>query len=159
VSDFKVSSEQRQRLLDEKYAPLEFDIKPTECVPGAEYVLSWAPASAVVCEDGHVIRTPRRPVWFLTVTSCKRILKGHRFVWDVRFRVTDLRDPDLWLRRGGGYQTTPHEAVDVLPVAPSDVVRAKAISEGWHQRRLAKFAEEQRERGRARSRARRRRAA
>jgi hypothetical protein len=70
-------------------------------------------------------------------------------VWEVRFEVTDRRDPDLWLSRSGDYQFTPRGAVDSLPVVPSDETRLKAIGERDHLARLMRHAAEQRERARA----------
>jgi hypothetical protein len=151
VSDFALSSTQRRRLLDGSFGPLEFDVKPHGCVEGAVYVLAWRRGWSVVCEeDSHVIRVPRHPVWWLTVKSVKRVRNRKlELVWRVQFDVTDRRDPDVWLRRGGGYQTTRAGSPDPLPVAPSDEVRARAQAEFWHQRRLAAHAQQLREQARA----------
>jgi hypothetical protein len=160
VSDFQVSAVQRRRLLEGHYGPLEFDTKPWvesqgRCVePGDRYVLAWARASATAYKsdddsEAFVARIPRHPVWFLTVRSVKRRRQGG---WLVRFDVTDRRDRDLWLSRSGNYQSTARGAVDVLPVAPSDEVRARAQAEFWHQRRLAEHAKAMRERSKARTR-------
>lgn len=159
MSDFSVSLHQRRRLLAGDYTPLEFKEKPYGCEPGAVYVLAWKRASATAYPDGFVAHTPACPVWFLTVTKVRRWRKGMGLVWTVRFDVTDRRDQDLWLSRSGNYQWTARGAVDVLPVAPSDEVRARAVAERDHLARLQRHAERMRERGRERSRARRKRAA
>lgn len=141
MSDFSVSQVQRQRLLAGDYrTPLDFDTKPYELEPGAVYVLAWTGGPSA-WEDGYGIRRPKVPVWYITVTAVQRHRKGF---WRARFDVTDNRDPDLWLSHHGDYQPTPAGAVDVLSVAPSDEVRAKAVAEFEHQRKLARFAAEQR---------------
>jgi hypothetical protein len=158
VSSFSVSAAQRRRLLEGNYKALQFDIKPTGCEPGARYVLAWEAASASVCHpddgsDAFVVRTARRPVWWITVTKVEddpiRRPEGR---WLVRFDVTDLRDRDLYLSRSGNYQTTRRGAVDELPVAPSDEVRARARAEFWHLRRLQQHAQKEREKSRLRAR-------
>lgn len=105
MSDFSISSEQRQKLLEGVYRPLMFDVKPAGCEPGSRYVLVWSRPSVVVVGEGtdvEVVRTPRAPAWFLTVKSTNRVRKGDRLVWLVRFDVTDLRDRDVFLKPGGG---------------------------------------------------------
>ena len=161
ISDFSVSLEQRRRLLQGDYAALTFKTKPFGCDPGGRYVLAWKRASVTVLDEdsGECAVTPAHPVWFITVKKVARVWKGDELVWRVTFDVTDRRDADLWLRRGGGYQSTPRGAVDDLPVAPSDEVRRKAREEFDHLRRLQRHAEERRARGRERSKARRKRAA
>lgn len=147
MSEFQITAAQRRRLLEGESSPLDFEIKPHGCEPGAVYVLSWSKAQATIVGEGEVVRIPRRAVWFLTVTAVVRHRKGF---WRVQHEVTDLRDRDVFLRPGGG-----DSSVDVLdagakpPSAWLDV-RARAISEFDHQRRLARFAEERRERDRAR---------
>jgi len=168
LSDFAVTQLQRRRLLEGNYRALKFlgaadperkDPLPHGCKVGARYVLAWQRASATAYEDEDggvfVARTLRVPLWFITVTK----ITGAPGPWTVRFDVTDLRDSDLWLRRGGGYQTTPKGSPDVLPVAPSDETRRKAMDEFWHLQRLQQHAERQRQRARERSKARRKRAA
>jgi hypothetical protein len=135
LSDFSITSEQRQHLLNGTYEPLKFDVKPNGCERGASYVLSYSKAKAIWCDDGHVIRVPRAPVWYLIVTNVQRHRKGF---WRVEFQVVDLRDPDLYLRRTppvmtpdedapgedarsrreSSYQTTRWGAVDDVPSVP-----------------------------------------
>jgi hypothetical protein len=150
-SGFQISAAQRRRLLEGDYKALQFAIKPSGCEPGATYVLAYQAASATVCEDGFVARTPRRPVWWITVSKVEDDpIRRPEARWLVRFDVTDLRDRDLYLSRHGNYQTSRRGAVDELPVAPSDETRQKAREEFWHLRRLQRHAREQRERSKAR---------
>jgi hypothetical protein len=171
VSGFQLTAPQRRRLLEGDYKALQFDELPLNrntgriIKKGDRYVLAWEAASASVCHpddgsDAFVVRTPRRPVWWITVSKVEDDpIRRPEARWLVRFDVTDLRDRDLWLSRSGNYQTTRRGAVDELPVAPSDETRRKARAEFWHLRRLQQHAQEQRERARERSRARRKRAA
>lgn len=161
MSDFKVSSSQRQRLLAGDYTPLDFDTKPYELEPGAVYVLAWERGQPA-WEPGHGVRALRVPVWFITVTVVQRHRKGF---WRARFDVTDNRDPDVFLRRIGGYNPDAPSSYDELKAGavpdwtPSMLTRAKTVNEFWSAERLKRHADEQRERGRERSRARRKRAA
>lgn len=154
-SGFKISAEQRQRLLAKDYRPLVFDIKPTGCEPGAIYVLARARDWGV--EDGRLRHLPPAPVWFITVTSRKRRRQGGWIAW---FNVTDLRDPDVFLRPGGGdlHGSDPLGA-GRKPDPEWVRVRARTVGEFWHAERLKRHAEEQRLWGRERSKARRKRAA
>src|SRR6185295_18007339 len=101
-------------------------------------------------------------VWWLTVDTVQRRRKGF---WRVRFDVTDNRDPDVFLRRIGGYNPDAPSSFDELQAGavpqwtPSMLTRQQAVREFWHLERLRRHAEVQRERGRERSRARRKRAA
>ncbi len=167
MSDFQLDQAQRRRLLEGNMAPLEFVEKPwvegqgRGIEPGDRYVLSWKRGSVTVLDTdtGECAVTPRHPVWFLTVTKVGRRRRGSVLVWEVRFEVTDRRDPDLWLSHSGDYQFTRRGAVDDLPVAPSDEVRRKAIAERDHLARLQRHAEKLKAQGRERSKARRKRAA
>jgi hypothetical protein len=156
-SGFQISAAQRRRLLEGDYKALQFAIKPSGCEPGARYVLAYQAASATVCEDGFVARTPRRPVWWITVTKVEDDpIRRPDARWLVRFDVTDLRDRDLFLRRGGGYE----QGRDVLQAGrvpdPEWLdSEAEAIGEHWELERLKVVERE----GQARSRARRQRAA
>src|SRR6185295_8736541 len=94
VSDFQVTRDQRARLLAGSFEPLDFDVKPFGCEPGAVYVLAWRPGQPA-WEPGHGVRAHRVPVWWLTVDTVQRHRKGF---WRVRFDVTDNRDPDVFLR-------------------------------------------------------------
>jgi len=150
LSDFQITQLQRRRLLSGNYKPLVFDTKPVVERPGEEprglepgdrYVLAWQRASATAYEDGFVARTPRLPVWFITV---RRVVRRNDGGWLVGYDVTDNRDRDLWLSHSGDYQFTARGAVDELPVAPSDEVRRKAIAERDHLARLKRHAEKQR---------------
>jgi hypothetical protein len=128
-----------------------FDIKPFDCEPGAVYVLSWRREQRIpIRETGEVVIVPRAAELYLTVTSVLRRSAGG---WSVRFDVTDLRDSTVWLAPGGGYQLSRRGSPDNLPLlAVSDEVRAKTREEFWHQKRLARFTAERRERSRARRR-------
>jgi hypothetical protein len=162
VSDFKINSKDRVRLLSGDFRPLTFETKPFGCEPGAMYVLARKRASATAYADGSVVCIPEHPVWWITVTKVQRVVKGDQLGWSVRFEVTDRRDSDLWLSHDGDYQWTARGAVDPLPVVVSDEVRAKAIAERDHLARLKRHAEEQKKkvsRLRERSEARRKRAA
>lgn len=147
MSEFQVSLEQRRRLLAGDLSPLDFDTKPYGCEPGATYVLSWSKAQATIVGEGEVVRIPRAAVWFLTVTAVVRHRKGF---WRVQHEVTDLRDRDVFLRPGGGDSSVDLLDAGAKPPSAWLEVRAKAISEFDHQRRLALFADEQRERSRRR---------
>lgn len=158
MSDFAVSQAQRRRLLAGDYGPLDFPYEvdkqgkplPPPCKEGDVYVLSWQCGWATVLDEktGDFTGAPRRPVWFLTVTSVKRHRKGH---WRAYHAVTDIRDTDVFLRRGGGDSSVDELRAGAKPVwTPSMLVRAKAIGEFWHQERLKRHAEERKKRGRAR---------
>jgi hypothetical protein len=136
LSDFSITGEQRQQLLNGTYEPLKFDIKPMGCEKGSQYILSYSKAKSIWCDDGHVIRLPREPVWFIRVTGVQRLRKGG---WRVEYSVVDRRDPDLYIRRTppvmtpdestdetvderarrqSSYQTTRWGAVDDVPAVP-----------------------------------------
>jgi hypothetical protein len=150
VSDFSVTATQRRRLLEGDYTPLDFDVKPFGCEPDAVYVLAWRRAEATLVDEAHglVARTPRHPVWYLTVTRVQRHRKGF---WRVQFDVTDLRDSDLFLRPGGGVQAG-RDVLDAGRVPDPDWLdsECEAISEFWELQRLKKVEAEQRGRSRAR---------
>ena len=130
------------------YSPLDFDVKPYELKPGARYVIGWSKASAIHVGDGEVVRIPAEPIRFLTVTKVLRHRKGF---WRALFEVTDLRDRDVFLRRGGGDSPVDELKAGAKPRwTPSMVTRAKTVNEFWHQERLKRYAEERRLRGQAR---------
>lgn len=175
MSDFAIKAEQRQRLLAGDYKPLVFqgvlepdnraERLPYGCCVGARYVLAWKAAQATVIdkEKGIVSVMPRHPVWFITVTAVEGGPRKPRELadrpWVVRFQVTDIRDSDVFLRPGGGDSSVDLLAAGAKPDPRWLDVHAKVIGEFESQRRLARHAEQQRERGRERSRARRKRAA
>lgn len=152
MTDFQISATQRRRLLDGHYGALKFGVKPSGCAIGARYVLAWAPRETRVFEypDGaepFVLHTPRRPVWFLTVTRVDRVGWNEEINWRVRFDVTDLRDRDEFLARGGGTQSgsDPLGAGRVPDLDWLDS-EAEAISEFWEQARLDRVEGRERER-------------
>ena len=110
MSDFNLSAGQRRSLAAGRKKPLEFPVKPYGCRTGARYVIQYTRARVIALEDGQVVRIPREPVWWVTVTTVVRHRKGH---WVARYDITDLRDPTLFLKGGGtGYTTSHHQAVD-----------------------------------------------
>lgn len=165
MSDFSISQVQRQRLLAGQYSPLVFQgvLEPDDsrerlpygCEPGARYVLAWKQAQATVLDEdtGEVAIMPHHPTWFITVTAVEGGPRRPRQLadrpWVVRFSVTDVRDTDVFLRPGGGDSSVDLLAAGAKPPGAWLDVRAKTISEFDHQRRLAKHAEELRERSRA----------
>jgi hypothetical protein len=150
VSSFSVTAGQRRRLLEGDYTPLDFDVKPFGCEPGAVYVLAWRRAEATLVDEAHglVARTPRHPVWYLTVREVQRHRKGF---WRVRFDVTDLRDTDLFLRPGGGVQAG-RDVLDAGRVPDPEWLdsEAEAICEHWDKVRDDRHRERMGERSRAR---------
>ena len=142
MSDFNLTADQRRSLAAGRKKPLEFPVKPYGCQPQARYVIQYTRSRVLLLEDGHVVRIPAEPVWWITITHLVRHRKGH---WVARYDITDLRDPTLFLKAGGtGYTTSRHSAVDELAVVVTDEVREAARAEQWHLRRLAAHAEARR---------------
>ena len=147
MSDFTISDTQRWRAQRGDTKPwLDFDIKPYGCRPGATYVLRWSRPEKLLCEDGVVIRIPRTPVWWLTVTAVQRHRKGF---WRVRYDTTDRRDPTLFLRAGGGYTTSRWSAIDELAVPPDDGIRERVRDDQDEARQLAQVTKQLRRRSQA----------
>lgn len=153
MSDFQISGAQRRRLKAGNYAPLEFDTKPYGCEPGARYVLAWKKASVAVLDrdTGECAVTPAHPTWFLTVTSVRRRRKGMVLVWEVRFEVTDRRDPDMFLKPGGGL-LAGRDPLDAGRVPDEEWLdrHTDAIASFWTRTRFERHREAVRERDRAR---------
>lgn len=150
TSQFQIDRAQRLRLLAGCYDPLVFETKPYGCEPGAIYVLQWSQASSSVMPNGDVVHHRAVPEWFIVVTSVVWRSAGG---WAVRFDVTDRRDQIRYLKRGAGYTSSRWLAVDERPVlgwTPQMERAAKLQAEFDAARRLARFAEERRERSRRR---------
>lgn len=153
MSDLELTRAQRQRLKAGDYSPLDFPIgdpPAPPCSEGDRHVIKMQPATASVSrDDGFVSRTPEHPVLYLTVTSVQRHRKGF---WRVRFDVTDLRDPDVFLRRGGGDSPVDELKAGAKPPPGYTDARAKAVGEFWHLERLKRFEAGRKERGRTQGR-------
>ena len=166
MSDFQISAGQRRQLLEGNYRPLVFqgvmdpdnpaERLPHGCRVGAVYVLAWKKAAATLvdAENRVVARVPRHPTWYLTVTAVEGGPRKPRQLfdkpWVVHFAVTDIRDTDVFLRPGGGDSSVDLLGAGAKPPSAWLEVRARTISEFDHQRRLARVAEEKRERSRQR---------
>jgi hypothetical protein len=132
-TDFKITVDQRRRLLRGEYQPLVFDVKPYGCQEGAHYVVSRSSAHAAYDPvSGQTKRFPTTALHWITVRSVKRGPDGR---WLVRFDVVDNRDPDKYLRRvppvhapskkpskeeQSSYQTTRYGSPDSVPTVRSD---------------------------------------
>lgn len=170
MSDFQISAVQRRRLLEGIYKPLVFqgvmdpdnerERLPYGCCVGARYVLAWKQAQATVLDEdtGEVAIMPKHPTWFITVTQVDGGPRKRRQLfdrpWVVSFSVTDIRDPNRFLGRIGGYDPDAPASFDqlqagALPDPEWLEAHSKMIASFWTRRRVEQAAELQRERFRA----------
>lgn len=96
MKSFRLSREQRERLLEGNYNPLRFKTKPFGCEPGSVYVLNWQRELRSTDNQGNVIVVDRQPLRWITVRTAQRRPDGD---WLVRFDVTDRRHPVRLVRR------------------------------------------------------------
>ena len=167
MSDFAIRQDQRRMLLEGKYKPLVFqgvldpegkDPLPFGCRPGARYVLAWKRATATVVDPdrGVVSRIPRHPTWFITVTEVSGGPRKPRQLadrpWVVRYTVTDIRDPDVFLRRGGGDSSVDELRAGAKPDRVWVEANAERAAEIWDRARRGRVMERLRERNQAKRR-------
>lgn len=96
MKSFRLSRDQRERLLEGNYSQLKMSVKPFGCEPGSVYVLNWQRELRSTDNDGNVVVVPREPLRWITVRTTVRRADGD---WVVRFDVTDRRHPVRLVRR------------------------------------------------------------
>jgi hypothetical protein len=102
LKSFRLSREQRERLLEGNYSALKFKTKPFGCEPGSVYVLNWQRELRSTDDQGNVIVVDRQPLRWITVRSVQRrplMSEGSGANWVVKFDVTDRRHPVRLVRR------------------------------------------------------------
>ena len=121
MNEIRLTREERTRILEGSNKPLHRDKKP-EVEIGHEVVVSrtrprgWVDDARDAGGDLYIFRPESKPAMWINVTDIVRRTKGG---WSVYFRVTDQRQADWYVSRGGQYSRSKINAVDHL-AAPVD---------------------------------------